>query len=123
MLRLLRLDAYGLVIGNVTFALVVCILNAASLRKYVGYRQEFLKTFIIPIISSALMGAAAAFVYSVIEGMGLGVTLSFIIAFMTALIVYFAALLLLHGLDERDIKAIPMGGRLYNVLKKLKLMK
>lgn len=131
MLKVLKLDAYGLVIGNVTFAFVVCLLNLSAIKRYAGYHQELLKTFIIPGISALIMGGSAYYVYEVMYKLagsfGMtgspGTVFAFVIAFIIAVIVYFAMLLILHGLDERDVKALPMGGRIYRVLKRMHLMK
>lgn len=49
------LDLYALVLATMFYAPYV-LLNNLSVRKYLGYRQEMKKTFIIPVICSAIMG-------------------------------------------------------------------
>ena len=46
LLKFTSLSGYSLVIGNVTFSLVVCILNWISIERYLDYRQEILKTLL-----------------------------------------------------------------------------
>ena len=53
------LGIYSVVYANILFALIVCILNNLAIRKYLRYRQEYKKTFLIPLLASAVMGAAA----------------------------------------------------------------
>ena len=59
MLEYLDWNVYGLVIGNVTFALVVCILNWHSIGKALHYRQEIKTSFLLPLLAASIMGAAA----------------------------------------------------------------
>ena len=44
------LDLYALVLATMFYAFLMCLLNNLSVRKYLGYRQEMKKTFIIPVI-------------------------------------------------------------------------
>ena len=57
------LGVYALVIGVMTFSGLIFVLNFISLYKYIGYRQEIFKTFIIPLMCSAVMGLVALLVY------------------------------------------------------------
>ncbi|MFR4579288.1 MAG: polysaccharide biosynthesis C-terminal domain-containing protein [Clostridium fessum] len=59
---------HGMVFASILFALFMCILNAIAIRNTLGYRQEMVKTFLLPAISAAFMGAAA---YGVYSGVGL----------------------------------------------------
>ncbi|MDE6232010.1 MAG: polysaccharide biosynthesis protein, partial [Lachnospiraceae bacterium] len=45
-----ELNVYALLIGDITFPLLVSILNWNSVRKYVGYKQEVSRTFIVPLV-------------------------------------------------------------------------
>ena len=62
-LKVFNMGTYGLVLGNVTFALVVSALNWISIKKHLNYKQEIKKTFIIPGISSIIMGVVTWLVY------------------------------------------------------------
>ena len=53
--RVMGLGIYSVVYSNVLFALVVCILNQLAIRKYLRYRQEYKKTFLVPIACSAII--------------------------------------------------------------------
>lgn len=62
-----RLNIYAVVIANAFFAFLVCVLNAIALQRHAGYKQEFQKTFVMPAISSAIMGVIAYGVLSLIH--------------------------------------------------------
>ena len=86
------------------------------------YRQEVVRTFLIPLASSAVMGGAA---YGVHKGLMLAVknnTIATLTACLCAVIVYTAALLLLRGLTEEELLAFPRGRLLVKIAKKLRLM-
>ena len=58
-----KMNIYAVVISNMFFAIMMCILNNIALVRYSGYRQEIIRTFIIPGICSAIMGLATFLVY------------------------------------------------------------
>ena len=49
--------------ANAFFGLLMCVLNAYSVKKYSGYRQEIRRTFVIPGISALIMGVAVYLSY------------------------------------------------------------
>lgn len=131
MLNILDLELYGMVIGNISFALVVCILNWIALRKYAGYRQEIIKTFLDPLVSAALMGVATLLSYNAFDSLFLTILkgreyisnlLAVLISIVIALFVYFAMLLILRTCTETELNDFPMGGRFIRIAKKLNLL-
>ena len=64
----------AVVYANILFAVIVCILNHLAIRKYIHYRQEFIRTFAIPLASSAIMGVVVGLIYwllsKALSGMG-----------------------------------------------------
>lgn len=122
LLKFTHLSAYALVIGNVSFALVVCILNWLCIEKYMNYHQEIIKTFVIPFVSAGLMGVATYFTYKGIMILAENNTIATLIAILVAVIVYFVLLIFLRGLDEEELEFLPMGRKLTRMLKKLHLL-
>ena len=117
-----RLNIYAVVLANIFFALLMCILNARALRKYGGYRQEIKKTFVIPLASSILMGAATYLTYLGLYklcGINAVATLA---AILVAVLVYALALLLLRGVNEEDLMSFPKGALVIKIIKKLHLL-
>lgn len=59
-----QLNIYAVVYANAFFGLLMCVLNAYSVKKYSGYRQEIRRTFVIPGISAAHYGCCSLSVVS-----------------------------------------------------------
>lgn len=118
-----RLNIYAVVIANAFFAFLVCILNARALQKHVGYQQEFKKTFLVPAISSGIMGVIAYGAYSLCYLLIKSNLIAIVFAILLAVVVYFVTLLLLKGLTEEEIRKFPKGHVLIKVAKESKLLK
>ena len=119
MLRFMNLGVTGLVIGNVTFALVVCILNWRSIGKALGYRQEVKTTFVLPFICSVIMGIGCKFMYVAVAYITHSTIISFLFALVIALFIYGTMLLVFHAVTEEELKTMPLGTKLHRVLVKL----
>lgn len=109
---------YALVAGNIVFSLSMCILNAVSLRRYIGYRQEIRRTFLLPIIAAAMMSVIALFVYNAAV-LVLPQALSTLLALMLAVVVYAVMLLRLGALLPEEILAMPKGDKILLLCRKL----
>ena len=115
-------NLYALACANIIYSLVMCILNQISVRKHLGYRQEVVRTFIIPFIASLVMGAAA---YGIYYGLYMLLPVSrvvLLIAIGIGAIVYFALILLMGGVTEKELKSFPKGTMLVHFAKKLHLL-
>ncbi len=119
----LNFGAYGLVIGNVTYGLLVCILNWISIGDILDYRQEVRTTFLIPLAASMIMGLLAFGVFKGLFALLHSNSVAVIIAIIVAVPVYFAALLLLKGVSEEELRGFPKGDFLVSAAKKMKLLR
>lgn len=122
MIEHLNLGVYGLVIGNVTFALVVCILNWISIGKRLRYQQEIRTTFLLPLLSSAVMGACAWGVYVGIRAVTHSYRLGFLVAVPVAMIIYGLMIILTRSVTEDELRDMPFGMRIVRLCRKLHLM-
>ena len=122
MLRYLHMGIYGVLYANILFALFICILNARSIARFKRYRQEVRKTFLIPMVASAVMGAAAFGVYRAAYSV-FGNLISTGISVFVAMLVYFVLLILLKGVDAQELRSMPGGTRLSGLARKLHLMR
>ncbi|MDO4265015.1 MAG: polysaccharide biosynthesis protein [Eubacteriales bacterium] len=109
MLEKLELGVYGLVIGNVTFALVVCILNWRAIGKTLSYRQEVKTTFLLPLIASVLMGAAARGIYEGVHALLHSNAAAVLCAAACGAVLYGVLLMLMHAVTEEELKKMPLG--------------
>ncbi len=117
------LDLYGIVIANTLYAICLCVLNQIAVHRTVGYRQEIVKTFLIPGLASACMGGIAWAVYESLLMLTASPRISVVIAICIAACVYFVMLLLFRGLSEEELRGFPKGYLLVKLAKKCKLMK
>ena len=122
MLRYLHMGIYGVLYANILFALFICILNARSIARFKRYRQEVKKTFLTPMVASAVMGAAAFGVYRAAYSV-FGNMISTGISVLVAVAVYFVLLILLKGVDAQELRSMPGGTRLSGLARKLHLMR
>jgi stage V sporulation protein B len=122
LLQFTGLSTYALVIGNVTFPLVVSILNWLSIERYLNYRQELIKTFVIPALCAGLMGTAAYFIYYGVNILTGSMLLSTLVSILMAIIIYFLLLVLLKGVNESEIEQLPKGKAFLKIFKKLHLI-
>ena len=119
----LHLNIYAVVYANAFFAFVMCVLNAMSVKRYSGYRQEVVKTFLVPAASSAIMGVLVYLVYELIHNFTHNNPIATIVAIIIGGISYFVCLLLLKGLSEEEMLRLPKGRTILSIARKMKLMK
>ena len=122
LLLVFKLDIYGVVIADILFAVVVCILNQRAIHKYIGYRQEIKSTFLMPALCAVIMGIITFLVYHGLYSMIHINRLVTPIAIIVAAVSYFASLLLLHVIDEKTLLSMPKGTLLVKLAKKLHLL-
>jgi len=123
LLKFTSFSGYSLVIGNVTFALVVSILNWISIEKYLEYRQEIMKTFIIPTVSAGIMGIMVYLIHFGLHRWTSSNTFSTIIAMLAAVIIYFVLLILMKGATEEELENLPKGDIIIRFLKWVHILK
>ncbi len=117
------LDLYSMAIANTLYSGIMCLLNQISVRNAVGYRQEMVKTFLIPLVSSGFMGAAAWAVYEGMLMLTASMRISLIPAVLVGVCVYFAMMIIMRGLSEQELKGFPKGHLLVKAAKKCRLMR
>ena len=117
------LDLYAIVIANVVYSGLMCLLNQMAVRRAAGYRQEIVHTFLIPLLAASGMGA---FSWAVYEGLLLltkSPRISVIPAILLGACVYFLLLILFRGVSEEELRGFPKGYLLVRLAKKCRLMR
>lgn len=113
------LGLFSLVIATVLYSLLMCILNGFSVRKELKYRQEIIKTFLLPGWSAVIMGAAAFGVY---HGLYLLIHINVIClaaAILVAVPIYFVLTIKLGAVGRKDLLALPKGALLVRAAEKM----
>lgn len=101
LLKFTRLDIYAVVIGNATFPVLTFILNMVSLKKYVGYRQEYINTFCVPALCAVIMGIATYFMYKFVYFISANNFISVMLALLVAVLAYFGPLYIISKNTKR----------------------
>lgn len=122
LLHIFHLNIYAVVYSNIFFALCVCVLNAVSIRRFIGYKQEWYKTFLIPGIVSLIMGAAAYIVYSAFH-LFAGNAVSTVFAVLAGIAVYGIGMVSFGGITEEELSMFPKGHVLIRLLRKTGLLR
>lgn len=117
-----NLNIYAVVWANIFFAFLMCVLNSRSIARYMRYRQEIVRTFLVPLAASAIMGAAAFGIHKGLMAAVKSNTVATLSACAVAVVVYGISLLLLKGLKEEEILGFPKGYLVVKIAKKLHLM-
>ena len=122
MLMVFKMGIYSMVFANIAFAVFMCILNAIAIRRYLNYRQEIVKTFLLPAVASAFMGAAAFGVYKGVTLIIKSNLLGTIFTVLAAIAVYGVLLIKLRCIDEEELYSMPGGTKVIRLSRKLHLM-
>ena len=128
-----NMDLLALVFATMFYAFFMCVLNSISVRRYLGYRQEVRKTFVIPAVSAVGMGVLCYIFYQglyMIVGGVLGallplrllVLVCLLVSIAFAVLVYFALLIKLGGVSEEELRRFPKGYMIVRFAKKFRLL-
>ncbi|MCI8514800.1 MAG: polysaccharide biosynthesis protein [Lachnospiraceae bacterium] len=118
----LDMGIYGVVFANMLFGLGMCLLNGRSIAKYLQYRQEIKKTFLLPTLASLVMGGACYGTYTLVYRLLSHNLTAVLLAILAAVAVYGVLLLLLKCIDEIEMYQFPFGRKLVRVAKILHLL-
>lgn len=103
-----NMGLYGVVLACVSFAFIMCVLNWMSISRYMHYRQEIGRTFIIPLIASGIMGGVVWGINYFLQK-SMSQIVSVAAAIGVGVVVYFVLLIKLGGVNEREIRSFPGG--------------
>ena len=118
LLRIPEINVYGASIGSVACHLVAFIIAFLVLKKNVKLNLNWGNFVIKPIISTAIMAICSYAIYIVLGGI-ISPKLATIIAMLSAVIVYGLATIALKVFTKEEIKMLPYGIKIYNILEKM----
>ena len=108
---------------NVTFALAVCILNWLAIGKALKYRQEVRTTFLLPLLSSVIMGAFALAVYRLTTSITGYYQLGILVSVPLAMILYGVLIILTKSVTEEELPDMPFGMRILRLCRRVHLIR
>ena len=112
---------WALLIGNVVFPLIVCLLNCRSVSKLLHYRWNLAAIFLMPLLCALAMGVVCYTVYAVLLKLTHLIIVAFIPAFAVAVALYAVLLLKSHCFSKRELKELPMGNKILRLAIRLHL--
>lgn len=122
LMRFTGLGVYALVIGNVTYPFLVCVLNGYSVSAHLGFKQEVTKCFCVPFLSSVIMGVLTFAVFKLFHAVSGSNVISLLPALAVAVVSYFILVLKLKGLTRDELYEFPFGRKMSIVADKLHLL-
>ncbi|MDD3414008.1 MAG: polysaccharide biosynthesis protein [Lachnospiraceae bacterium] len=120
-LQYLNWGIYSVVIANIVFSLMMSILNHLAIRKYLHYKQEVIRTFLLPAVSSIIMGITLYGIYYLLH-LKLSNIFSTLVSILLGAIVYFITIIKLKGLREEELLTMPCGRSICKIAKTLHLL-
>jgi stage V sporulation protein B len=118
MLRYFMQNIYAVIYGNIIFALIVSILNGITIARILRYRQEVLRTFLIPTVSSVIMAFGTYGVYRLMHNI-FGITVSTVIAIIFGVAIYFTAMVALRGVTSDEVLMLPKGRLILRLINRM----
>lgn len=121
---LLGIPAVGLTgaaIGTALCYAAIMVMNIYFIAKKVGYFPSIRRTFLKPFLSAAICVIPCLLTHRLLSGILPGKLLT-LLAICVAGVAYVAALVLMRGLAEEDIKMLPKSEVILRVLKKVNLL-
>ncbi len=117
-----HLGIYSVIVANIVFSFVMCILNGRAVKRHSGFSPDVTKTFIKPGIAAVVMGIAVLVIYRLLHLVTGINAIGTIIGILAGIIIYFIVLILIRGITETELLDFPKGTYMIRVAKKLHLL-
>lgn len=113
---------YALAIAMIVYSFAMCVLNNIAVRNFLAYQQEWVKTFVLPLLASVVMGVAAFGVYKGLYRLIQINVIALFAAIFVAVIVYFIVVIKCRALSEEELLTVPKGRMLVRMLRKVHIL-
>ncbi len=121
MMEKFDMGIYGVVFSAMLFSVLMCLMNQFSIRRYLHYRQEMVRTFIIPAISSIVMGIVVFALYKLFSFLT-GNLISVLLSIIFGAMVYLISVLKLKGIRKEELSEVPGGIILVRIGRALRVL-
>ena len=123
LLSFFDMGVYALIVGHTVFPLIVSLFNWLRIQMEIGYKQEVLRTFLMPTVCSAVMAVISYFFYLGMYTITKSEIISLIVTIVLAACIYFLLMILTRTLSEKEIYDLPMGGRIVRLAKTIGILR
>ena len=118
-----QMGVFSVLIASLIFAVAMCVLNAMSLKKYLGHKNDFVNGYGKPLAAAAGMGVVAWIVY---YGLHLLVPIRIVclgVSVILAALVYLILYVIVTKTTVEQMRRFPMGNYVVKVLRILKVFR
>ena len=122
LIRIPAINVLGAVLSTTGCYLVAGVFDVIMLSRLTGTRFDFMGSFLKPVIGSVVMAAGAIGSYQLFFQLIGSNTIATLLAICVAIAVYGLVMLLIKGIVEEDLQAVPGGGKMIRLLRKLRLL-
>lgn len=112
---------YGVLFSSLLFSVLMTVMNQFSIRRYIHYKQEVVRTFIIPTIASVVMGIVVFAIYRLFN-LFTGNTVSTLVSIVFGMFVYMLSILKLKGIRKEELYEIPGGVLIVRIARALRIL-
>lgn len=119
----LDLNIFAVIIANIFYAFLMCILNERSVKKYTGLKYSSFRVYVYPFISSFIMGIFVFLIYHGLYILLSNNTVATLVSILFGMIIYYVVMCLLGGIRESDLKRVPKGALIIRISKKIGFFK
>lgn len=111
----------GSAVGTAACYFVIMSFNVFFVIKYTHFVPSIRKTFLKPLISGVVCGLTAMLVSNLLDGR-INAKIATILSIGVAACVYLVILLLIKGINRKDVLMIPKGEKICAVMDKFNLL-
>ncbi|MBS6196308.1 MAG: polysaccharide biosynthesis protein [Clostridiales bacterium] len=118
-----QMGVFSVLVASLVFAVCMCMLNAVSLKKYLGHKNDFVDGYGKPLLAAAGMGAAAWILY---YGLHLVIPVRIVclgIAVVGGAMAYLILYVVVTKTTEEQMRKFPMGSYMVKILKMIKVFR
>lgn len=121
LIRQPSINIYGAPLGSIFCQIISFAYGYTVLSRNIPVSFSAGKYILKPLGCSAVMGIAAFLIYKVLFALTASNIISVFAAIISAVIIYFALILVTHTLNREEIEMLPMGDKLYRLLSRYHL--
>lgn len=122
LIRIPEINIYGAAISSVVCQMISFSVCFTVLARNISLKMDLVKYILKPLISGFVMAVAA---WSIYNGVMLVININLValaVSICLAAIIYFIMIFKTHIMSEAEIKMLPGGDGIYNLLNKIKLI-
>ena len=122
LIRIPAINVLGAVLSTTGCYLVAGVFDVIMLSRLTGTKFDFMGSFLKPVIGSIAMAAGTIASYQMFFTLIGSNTIATLLAICVAIAIYGLVMLLIRGIVEEDLQAVPGGGKMIRLLRKLRLL-